>query len=148
MVPKRPSLRDQLPPSAGANLTPFVGVLMCVLFFFLFASKPTDTTPSISLTLPALDDVLASRAAIPHSSVLITIARDGVYLDTERLADADLATRLADRLKILDRTRVTDAMIRFDPKASSGTLMVVIGACQEAAFSHPMLVPDESPSSP
>jgi TolR protein len=131
--PSGESGEDRYEPLSQINVTPMVDVMLVLLVIFMVAA------PLLTVGVPVnLPKSSAAATTKPREPIIVSIDKNGgVFLGDERVAKADLKTRLA-ALAGADPDRIV--YVRGDRTISYAQLMDLLGAVSAAGFSKVSLL--------
>ncbi|TWT36052.1 biopolymer transport protein ExbD [Posidoniimonas corsicana] len=116
--------------SAGAlSMTPLIDVVFLLLIFFLVASRFEQEERQMDVTLPQAAE--AAPTVLPGQEVFVTVTPAGQYfIQGQELTAAMLRTRLKAMYQANPGKQTV--VIRADAQSSSGALVTVLDACNQA----------------
>jgi len=136
---------DELP---VINMTPMVDVILCLLVFFMAATRLYDWDDSeFAVNVPEVSEAAPATAA--PDDMILTIVKSGVVTVADATYDLD---QLATLLREARRQFVNQGvLIRGDRSLSYQDLADVLSACDEAGIRNvrlPVRSREETPSGP
>lgn len=133
LTPENEAGAGHYTPLAEINVTPMVDVRLVLLVIFMV------TAPLLSVAVPLdLPKSQAAHLAEPKKPIILSLDRRGdAFLGDERVAEADLAPRLA-ALAAADPSRIV--YVRGDRTITYARLMNVLGLVSRAGFTKVSLL--------
>ena len=140
MLPSNKS-RGRRAPMAEINVTPLVDVMLVLLIIFMV------TAPLLTAGVPVnLPDSRAKALEQEQKPVQIAVNEKGeVYVDTQKVTDAELATRLSDIAAHPGPDGKTpQILLRADTNLGYGKVMRVMGELNRAGLNRVSLLTNAS----